>query len=58
MKQKTYVTSIVITERQAQYAKALSLRVSPCKRNKQGSIAHGLKWSLEQQAKLEKILLE
>ena len=49
---------ICLPDRYEKYAKALSLRVPGCKRPKKGSVAHGLKWSLEQQAKKENIPLK
>jgi hypothetical protein len=56
MKQK--VTPVKLTEEERRCANALSLRMPyKCPRNKDGSIAHGLKCLLHLQAKKEGIKL-
>jgi hypothetical protein len=46
-------TCIRLSETEERYAKALSKRVAGCRRPKVGSVAHGLKWALREQAKRE-----
>jgi len=55
---KAPVTTIRLTVDEHRYAQALSLRVGGCKRRYVGSVAHGLKWCLRQNAKRERIPLD
>lgn len=38
------------------YARALSKRIPGCKRPNAGSVAHGLKWALREQARREGVV--
>jgi hypothetical protein len=49
----TKVLCIRLSVPEKRYACALSLKTNDCKRSKIGSVAHGLKWALRQQAKQE-----
>ena len=51
------VVPIKMTVDEYRYAKALSKRTPGCPRPKVGSIAHGLKWCLRQQAKKDNVPL-
>ena len=51
------VVPIKMTIDEYRYSLALSKRVGGCCRPDKGSIAYGLKWSLREQAKKEKIPL-
>ena len=53
----TIVTTIRLTIDEQRYARALSRRVDGCVRPHVGSVAHGLKWALREQAKKEKVPL-
>jgi hypothetical protein len=49
----TKVVPVRLTLKEYQYALALSKRTPGCKRKYVGSIAHGLRWSLREQARIE-----
>lgn len=52
------IVNIKMTEAEKRYAKAISLRSKyKCPRPKEGSVAHGLKCLLHEQAEKEKINL-
>jgi hypothetical protein len=50
--------SMKLTIAEYRYALALSKRVPECPRPDSGSVAHGLKWCLRENAKREGVLLE
>ena len=55
MQKCTKVLSLRLTEDEYRYAIALSKRVPKCPRPECGSVAHGLKWALREQARREKL---
>lgn len=52
------ILNMKITTDEYRYAKALSKRVPGCPRPKSGSVAHGLKWALREQAKKDGIVIK
>jgi hypothetical protein len=55
MQKANNVLSVRLSLKEKRYALALSKRVAGCKRTLVGSMAHGLKWCLHEQARREKL---